>query len=205
MAVNLRARDPALQQAQAAAQEGRVDDALKALAPSTIETSGDSAIVAAEQWLSLSPPDRAKTAIYATGRVLRSAVNEAVQRGLKANGELGPGAARLNVHARVNATREELRHLAAYQPGMVLVFRSWDRTQKLSAGDYTVRSIDYARKQLELEDRRGRVHRFSPSHLRPGAGADRLSLFERKPLVIFEGDKIRWTENDHKRALFNAD
>lgn len=205
MAVNLRARDPVLRQAQAAAQEGRVDDALKALAPSTIETSGDSAIVAAEQWLSLSAPDRAKTAIYASGRVLRSAVNEAVQRGLKANGELGPGAARLNVQTRVNATREELRHLGAYQSGMVLVFRSWDGTQKLSAGDYTVKSIDYARKQLELEDRRGRVHRFSPSRLRPGADADRLSLFERKSLVIFEGDKIRWTENDHKRALFNAD
>ena len=33
----------------------------------------------------------------------------------------------------------------------------------------------------------------------------RLSLFERKPLSIIEGDKIRWTDNDHKRGLFNAD
>ena len=32
----------------------------------------------------------------------------------------------------------------------------------------------------------------------------RLSLFDRKSLSIIEGDKIRWTDNDHKRGLFNA-
>ncbi|MDP4540330.1 MobF family relaxase [Qipengyuania sp. DY56-A-20] len=205
MDVNLRGRDPALQRAQAAAQEGRIDDALQALAPSTIEARGDSAIVAAEQWLSLSPADRDRTSIYASGRSLRSAVNEAVQRGLKANGELGPRAARLSVHVRINATREELRHLGAYRAGMVLNFRSFDRTQGLAAGDYTVKSIDHARKRLVLEDKKGRARNFSPSRLRPGAKNDRLSLFERKSLVAFEGDKIRWTDNDHKRALFNAD
>ena len=205
MDVNLRGRDPALRRAQAAAQEGRIDDALRALAPSTIEARGDSAIVAAEQWLALSPADRDRTSIYASGRSLRSAVNEAVQRGLKANGELGPRAARLSVHVRINATREELRHLGAYRAGMILNFRSFDRAQGLAAGDYTVKSIDHARKRLVLEDKKGRARNFSPSRLRPGAKNDRLSLFERKSLVAFEGDKIRWTDNDHKRALFNAD
>ncbi|WP_417322184.1 MobF family relaxase [Erythrobacter aureus] len=205
MDVNLRGRDPGLRRAQAAAQEGRIDDALRALAPSTIEARGDSAIVAAEQWLSLSPADRDRTSIYASGRSLRSAVNEAVQRGLKANGELGLRAARLSVHVRINATREELRHLGAYRVGMVLNFRSFDRAQGLAAGDYTVKSIDHARKRLVLEDKKGRARNFSPSRLRPGAGNDRLSLFERKSLIAFEGDKIRWTDNDHKRALFNAD
>ncbi|WP_324826450.1 MobF family relaxase [Qipengyuania zhejiangensis] len=205
MDVNLRGRDPDLRRAQAAAQEGRIDDALRALAPSTIEARWDSAIVAAEQWLSLSPADRDRTSIYASGRSLRSAINEAVQRGLKANGELGPRVARLSVHVRINATREELRHLGAYQSGMILNFRSFDRAQGLAAGDYTVKSIDHARKRLVLEDKKGRARNFSPSRLRPGAGNDRLSLFERKSLVAFEGDKIRWTDNDHKRALFNAD
>ena len=205
MDVNLRGRDPILRRAQAAAQEGRIDDALQALAPSTIEARGDSAIVAAENWLSLSPADRDRTSIYASGRALRSAVNEAVQRGLKANGELGPRSGRLTVHSRVNVTHEELRYLRAYQPGMVLNFRSRDSTQKLSKGDYTVKSIDHARKQLVLEDRKGRLLKFNPARLRPGADDSRLSLFERKSLSIIEGDKIRWTDNDHKRGLFNAD
>ena len=205
MDVNLRGRDPILRRAQAAAQEGRIDDALQALAPSTIEARGDSAIVAAENWLSLSPADRVRTSIYASGRALRSAVNEAVQRGLKANGELGPRSGRLTVHSRVNVTHEELRYLRAYQPGMVLNFRSRDSTQKLSKGDYTVKSIDHARKQLVLEDRKGRLRKFNPARLRPSADDSRLSLFERKSLSIIEGDKIRWTDNDHKRGLFNAD
>ncbi|WP_305097006.1 MobF family relaxase [Croceibacterium aestuarii] len=205
MDVNLRGRDPVLRRAQAAAQEGRIDDALQALAPSTIEARGDSAIVAAEQWLSLSPADRDRTSIYASGRTLRSAVNEAVQRGLKANGELGPRSGRLTVHSRVNVTHEELRYLRTYQPGMVLNFRSRDSTQKLSKGDYTVKTIDHARKQLLLEDRKGRLRKFNPARLRPGAADSRLSLFERKSLSIIEGDKIRWTDNDHKRGLFNAD
>lgn len=205
MDVNLRGRDPILRRAQAAAQEGRIDDALRALAPSTIEARGDSAIVAAEMWLSLSPADRDRTSIYASGRALRSAVNEAVQRGLKANGELGPRSGRLTVHSRVNVTHEELRYLRTYQQGMVLNFRSRDSTQKLSKGDYTVKSIDHARKQLVLEDRKGRIRKFNPARLRPGAVESRLSLFERKSLSIIEGDKIRWTDNDHKRGLFNAD
>jgi ATP-dependent exoDNAse (exonuclease V) alpha subunit len=203
--VNLRGRDPVLRRAQAAAQEGRIDDALKALAPTTIEARGDSAIVAAERWLSLSPNERAKTSIYASGRALRSAVNDAVQQGLRANGELGARVAKLTVHSRVNATREELRYPGTYRAGMVLNVRSRDSSQKLSKGDYTVQSIDHARKRVTLEDRKGRKHTFSPSRLRPGASDDRFSLFERKPLKLFEGDKIRWTDNDHKRALFNAD
>ncbi len=205
MDVNLRGRDPVLRRAQAAAQEGRIDDALQALAPSTIEARGDSAIVAAEKWLSLSPAERDRTSIYASGRALRSAVNEAVQRGLKANGELGPRSGRLTVHSRMNVTHEELRYLRTYQPGMVLNFRSRDSTQKLSKGDYNVKTIDHARKQLVLEDRKGRVRKFNPARLRPGAVESRLSLFERKSLSIIEGDKIRWTDNDHKRGLFNAD
>lgn len=205
MEVNLRGRDPVLRRAQAAAQEGRIDDALKALAPTTIEAKGDSAIVAAERWLSLSPNERATTSIYASGRALRSAVNDAVQQGLRANGELGPRVAKLNIHSRVNATREELRYPGTYRAGMILNVRSRDSSQKLSKGDYTVQSIDHAQKRVTLEDRKGRKHTFSPSRLRLGASDNRFSLFERKPLKLFEGDKIRWTDNDHNRALFNAD
>lgn len=205
MEVNLRGRDPELRRAQAAAQTGRIDEALRALAPNTIETTGDGAIVAAEQWLALSREERARTAIYASGRALRSAVNAAVQQGRQANGELGPGSADLQVLSRVNATREELRYLGTYRQGMVLSLRSADRAQKLSAGDYTVVGLDHDRKQLTLTDSKGRQRRFSPARLRPGGDNDRLSLFERQALRIFTGDRIRWTANDHKHGLFNAD
>ncbi|MBN9504746.1 MAG: conjugative relaxase [Altererythrobacter sp.] len=205
MRVNLRGRDPLLRQAQAAAQAGRVEEALGYLRGATLETDGDSAIVAAEQWLALPPAERERTAIYASGRALRSAVNAAVQTGLQANGEFGPGTRQLEVLSRVNATREELRYIAAYREGMILDVRGRDRTLRLAGGAYRVASVDHAGRSVELEDRRGRRASFRPSRIRPGEKDDRLALFETKPLAIHEGDRIRWTENDHRRGLFNAD
>src|SRR3546814_13362778 len=92
---------------RSAAQTGDVETARGHLKSSTIETSGDSAWTAAEQWLQLAPLERERTAIYASGRALRTAVNEAVQRELKANGELGKTSLDLTVLSRVNATRAE--------------------------------------------------------------------------------------------------
>jgi hypothetical protein len=90
MGTNLRARSEGLRQAQLAAQEGRIEDAMRHLAPQVIEAGNDAAVEAAAAWLSLSTAEREATAIYASGRNLRSAVNDAVQTGLKASGELGP-------------------------------------------------------------------------------------------------------------------
>ncbi|WP_420607440.1 MobF family relaxase [Novosphingopyxis sp.] len=205
MNLNLRARDKQLRRAQSAAQAGQVSEALGFLKDHIVETDGDSAVVAAERWLSLSPEERERTAIYASGRVLRSAVNEAVQTGLRANGELGTDALKLAVLSRVNATREELRYISAYKPGMLLEARGADRIQKLGKGQYRITSVDPAKKEVVLADAKGRQHWFRPGRIRPGLNEDRLALFEQKRLNLHAGDRIRWTENDHKRGLFNAD
>ncbi|MBB3862680.1 conjugative relaxase-like TrwC/TraI family protein [Novosphingobium hassiacum] len=205
MTTNLRGRDPQLRLAQAAAQTGDVHRALGHLRGSTIETTGNSTLVAAEQWLSLSPQERDRTAIYASGRALRSAVNDAVQTGLKANGELGKTALELTVLSRVNATREELRYLSAYRPGMVLEVRSPDKQQHLPRGEYKVASVDEKLREVRLSDAKGKMRTLRPSRIRPGEKDDRVALFEEKRLSIHDGDRIRWTENDHRRGLFNAD
>ena len=77
-------------------------------------------MTAAEQWLQLAPLERERTAIYASGRKLRSEVNAAVQAGLKANGEIGAPSLALDVLARINTTREELRHVSTYRAGQTL-------------------------------------------------------------------------------------
>lgn len=205
MNTNLRGRDPVLRQAQAAAQSGLVRSALEHLKPNIVETQGDGAIVAAERWLTLSPAEREHTAIYASGRKIRSAVNAAVQRGLQANGEIGPGKATLEVLDRVNLTREELRYLAAYKPGMVLELTKAERSLGLRRGEYAIRSVDDAKGIVRLQDERGRQHEFRPSRIRKTGQQDNLALFEQRKLEIHKGDRIRWTRNDHRRELFNAD
>jgi len=111
----------------------------------------------------------------------------------------------LEVLDRVNLTREELRYLAAYRPGMVLEVAKAERTLGLKRGEYAVRGIDEAKGIVRLEDERGRQNAFRPARMRKSGTDDNLALYERRELEVHRGDRIRWTRNDHRRELFNAD
>ena len=205
MGLNIRARDEQLRAAQHAAQAGRIGDAMALLAPHTVQTADRPALVAAETWLALSPDERAQTAIYASGRRLRGEVNKAVQSGLKANGELGNTPLRLDTLVRISATREELRYAATYEKGQVVEFDREQRAQSLAAGRHRVEKVDHRNGIVSLRDAYGRAHRFRPDRLKPRQGRDPLQLFERHQLDIHAGDRIRWSDSDHRRGLFNAD
>ncbi|AIT78345.1 MobF family relaxase [Novosphingobium pentaromativorans] len=205
MNTNLRARDKALRDAQYAAQGGNIDEALRHLGPHVVASGNTAAVDAAAAWLSLSPAEREVTAIYASGRNLRGQVNEAVQIGLKANGELGPGSLGLTVLSRVNLTREEMRYSRSYAAGMVLEVDRRQRGQGLQKGRYEVVETDPTREHVMLQNERGKRFEFRPGQMRPQGEQDPLRLFEVRPLEIHDGDRIRWTATDHKRGLLNAD
>lgn len=205
MNTNLRARDKALRDAQYAAQGGHIDEALRHLGPHVVASGNTAAVDAAAAWLSLSPAEREVTAIYASGRNLRGQVNDAVQIGLKANGELGPGSLGLTVLSRVNLTREEMRYARSYAAGMVLEVDRRQRGQGLQKGRYDVIETDPTRERVMLQNERGKRFEFRPGQMRPQGEQDPLRLFEVRPLEIHDGDRIRWTATDHKRGLLNAD
>ena len=202
---NLRARSDTLKRAQQAAQSGKTSDALGHLKDHIVEVQENSAIVAAERWLSLPPAERERTSIFAAGRRLRSEINAAVQTGLAANGEIGPASARLAVLSRVNATREELRYARNYQPGMVLEVASRQSRHGLGRGSHEIAAVDTEKGVVTLRDERGHLRRFVPARLSAKGGDQTLQLFEKKDLDLYTGDAIRWTANDHKRGLINAD
>ena len=205
MNTNLRARDKALRDAQYAAQGGNIDEALRHLGPHVVASGNTAAVDAAAAWLSLSPAEREVTAIYASGRNLRGQVNDAVQIGLKANGELGPGSLRLNVLSRINLTREEMRYSRSYAVGMVIEVDRRQRGQGLQKGRYEVVETDPTRERVMLQNERGKRFEFRPGQMRPQGEQDPLRLFEVRPLEIHDGDRIRWTATDHNRGLLNAD
>jgi conjugative relaxase-like TrwC/TraI family protein len=205
MDTNLRARSETLRLAQAAAQQGRTGEALEHLRDHTVEVSENSAVVAAERWLSLPPAERERTGIYVSGRQLRDEVNAAVQAGLAANGEIGPDTVSLTVLSRINTTREELRHIRTYEPGMVLELATRQSRQHLVKGRYDVVKVDAGSGVVELRDVDGRHHTFVPSRLGAAGDSQAVQLHERKPLTLYTGDTIRWTANDHQRGLINAD
>lgn len=205
MDTNLRARTDDLRAAQEAAQGGRIDEALKHLGANVVEVPEGAAIEAAAAWLALAPGERERTAIYASGRTLRSEVNAAVQTGLKANGELGQVTIGLDVLSRVNTTREELRYAATYRPGMVVEFDRGNKAQGLTKGSYSVIDSDGKRGLVTLERADGKRAMLRVDRLRPQGEYDPLRLYEVKRLDLHAGDRIRWTDTDHKRGLINAD
>jgi len=205
MSINLRARNKALREAQHAAQGGQIEEAMRHLGSHVVQAGNDAAIQAAAAWLSLAPSAREATSIYASGRKLRSEVNEAVQAGLKANGELGPGTMRLSTLSRINVTREEMRYARTYAPGMIVEVARRQRGQGLLRGQYHVIAVDIARERVTLQNERGRQFELRPGQLRPQGEQDALRLHEVREFDVHTGDRIRWTETDHKRGLLNAD
>lgn len=205
METNLRARSEMLKLAQAAAQQGRTGEVMEHLKGHIVEVGEDSAIVAAERWLTLPPAERERTGIYVSGRQLRDEVNAAVQTGLAANGEIGPDNMTLTVLSRVNATREELRHARTYAPGMVLEVATRQSRHNLAKGRYDVLKVDAAKVTVELRDNGGHLRTFLPSRMGAKGDNQALQLHERKVLTVYTRDTIRWTANDHQRGLINAD
>ncbi|MBC2653353.1 MobF family relaxase [Novosphingobium aerophilum] len=178
METNLRARSETLRLAQAAAQQGRTGEAMEQLKDHIVEVSENGAVVAAERWLSLPPAERERTGIYVSGRQLRDEVNRAVQTGLAANGEIGPESRSLTVLSRVNATREELRHTATYEAGMVLELTARQSRQHIGKGRYDIVEVDAGNGRVTLRDTRGRSHTFTPSRLGPTLIVDRRDQVE---------------------------
>ena len=88
---------------------------------------------------------------------------------------------------------------------MVLEVAKLERTLGLKRGEYAVRKVDDRKDIVELEDRQGRLRKLKPSRIGRTGKDENLALFDRRKLEIHQGDRIRWTRNDHRRGLFNAD
>ena len=152
------------------------------------------------------PDERARTAIYASGRALRGEVNacgaDRPQGQRRARRRKRSSSTR---SSRVNATREELRYARTYAPGMVVEVDRRQRVPGLVAAA-TAWSAPTLRASASTW-KTSAVAASVPARANCGREAriDPLRLFEVKPLEIHAGDRIRWTATDHQRGLLNAD
>lgn len=205
MNINLRARSAELKVAAAAANDYRPADALAALKGMTTEAPGRGAEVAAERWLALSPEIRESTILLASGRKVRADINAAVQEGLLDQGLVnGPGLD-LRVLDKVTTTREEERYIQTYAAGQRVDFQKGVPSQNIPAGTMRVTRIDRTGRTVELVDEQGRLHRLNPEKLATNRTENSVRITREKPLKIYEGDKVRWTDTDRDRGLINAD
>ncbi|KHL24295.1 ATPase AAA [Croceibacterium mercuriale] len=206
MDTSLRQKTEHMQQVATLTREGKFREAFEVLGERVQQVGkGESHVeVAADKWLALSPENRERTALYASGRVARIELNELVQDGLKTEGVLKGEGLGITTLLQVNATREELRYARTYHAGQVLdVVRNKD-AGGLSRGRYEVLRTN-ARGEVTLRDENGKRIRFDPSRIDPQAKNDALQLSEKERIKLHEGDTIRWTATDKARDLLNSE
>lgn len=197
---NLRQRTDQLRGVAALANRGFARDAI-ALLGEKVRERPDHVSAAADHWLTLSKEDRETTALFASGRVARAALNDQVQSGLRTEGSLSGPKVELTVLERVNLTREEMRHAGNYREGQLLeVARGVDEL-RLKIGRYEVLKVEDGK--VTIQTPRGE-RTIRPDKINPNDKKDALGLSEKEKLTLQEGDRIRWTQNDKARGLDNA-
>jgi hypothetical protein len=182
---------------------GKFAEAFAVLGDRVVEAGQEYLAVGADKWLALSPDERARTAVYASGRDARSDLNARIQDGLRREGSLTGEGHTVTTLAQVNATREEMRYAATYRAGQILDVVLTGRPGGLERGRYEVARVDQ-RGNVDLVDAHGRKLRFDPAKIDPNDKRDALTLYEKEQLRLHEGDKIRWTANDKQRDLLNS-
>ena len=199
---NLRQRTEELRTVAALTNAGRASEALAALGKNVVE-SQDRIKNASEMWLALPAEERDRTSLFTSGRQTRFELNEAVQRGLKREGTLQGDGIELKVLEQVNYTREELRYADSYKPGLTLDVRVRGNELGLRPGQYKVDRV-FQNGKVELKDAGGKRHRIDPQKIQPDQKREKMGLAAEKSIRVYEGDRIRWTDNDKKRGLLNS-
>jgi hypothetical protein len=198
---NLRQQTDQLRTVAALANIGKAGQAMKVLGDKVVEHEDPSAH-ASDLWLALSPDERANTAIFASGRETRAAINQAVQKGLKDEGTLKGDGLSIAVIQNVNIEREDLRYAKTYEKGQRLEIKGSVPELKLERGVAEVRRT-FANGKVEIV-KNGKSIKFSPQKIDPMIDKDRISLATIETIQIHEGDRIRWTDNDKDRGIYNA-
>jgi len=203
MEISQRQKTEHMQQVAALGRAGKFKEAFEVLGDRVQSEKSDYLEAAANKWLALSSEDRERTALYASGRLTRTALNELVQDGLKAEGKITGDGLKLTTLQQVNVTREELRYSQTYKKGHVLDVTRNTQPGGLSRGRYEV--TGFAKGKVTLQDERGKALRFDPGTIDPNDKTDSIQLSEKVPTTLHEGDKILWRANDKEREIYNSD
>lgn len=201
MTENLRQKTPELRAAAALSSRGKTGDAIRLLGD-VVHSSAERNEAAADWWLALAPAARDTAAIFTSGKESRTAINERVQEGLRAEGSVSGLQLTVRVNEPVDRAREEMRYAKSYEPGMTLEVWKELPSAGLRRGEYRVARV-FGNGKVELE-RNGKRTTFKPAQLPQALKDDRLKLAITKDIKIQEGERIRWTTNDRDRDLLNG-
>jgi ATP-dependent exoDNAse (exonuclease V) alpha subunit len=155
----------------------------------------------AEQYLALSPEERARTLMIEPSRAGRDRLTDLVRAQLAERSELSPDAVRFDALQAKGFTRAEAREAASYDVGDVVRFsRDYSAKDVRRGGSFTIASVDPDRGRVALEGIDGRAIDWRPRQW----GAGKAEVFERKPMELRTGDRVQFTRNDREAGRVNG-
>ncbi len=197
---NLRQRDGEMKLAVAKLQAGLVREAFDTLGKRVVESS-DPVAAAAKAWLALDDKARADTALFTSGHHLREQLLDKARAALGAEGKLGAEEIRLPTLENLNMTREQMRSVNSYAPGLVLDVHRDTPAIGLERGSYAVLSADAKTREVRVADSKNE-HRFRPETLHPNGNG--VSLSRPSEISVRAGDTLQWTANDKRVGATNG-
>lgn len=191
-----RQSDARLKHAVELAAKGNVERSLVVLNKHIKEIDGSRERYAriAQDYVALSPAERAKTLVVAGTHIARTAINDNVRAEL---GLVGKGMT-VSTLARNDLTHAQARMSLSYQPGDVVEARKYYESIGLQRGDLA-RVVEGEAGRVTLERADGEHVQWRPA-LQPNMTAYREASRE-----LSVGDQVRLTANDHTRGIVNGD
>jgi conjugative relaxase-like TrwC/TraI family protein len=191
-----RQQDAQLKVAVELAAEGQVRESLQHIAHRVVEIEPHRERHAqiASDYAALSPEQRDRTLIVATTNLARESINAKVRQAL---GHAGQGH-EVNTLSSKNLSQAQALRTVSYEPGDVVRADRDYKTLGLEKGEFA-RVLEGRAGVVTLE--RGDGHKVE---WRP-VNQQHLSAFTEHQRELAVGDRVRFTQNDHKAGIVNGE
>jgi hypothetical protein len=170
-----------------------------------ISETKDIAGTAAQSYLSLTPEDRAKTAVITPSNATRAAITKDIREGLRESGALkGDDKTLVSLNA-LNFSQATAAEAASYTKGDIILAHATMKEIGYQKGhQYTVTAVDLASNTLILQDRSsGKAFQVRP---RQGdRSTSKIAVYTEDEKDFAQGDKVRFRINDNKSKIANGD
>jgi len=203
-----RQKDKNLKAAVHHSMMGDANKALDKIADTVYEIPDKATRLAAmaQQYLALSPPERALTFVLSPANDDRQVLNQLIREGLQAQGGLGQAAIQTMVYEKVNHTRVEKARASGYKKGNVVRFGRNYRSLGVEKGEYTqVLSVDKTQGVVTLQKADGSTLVWKPHQVGGNRKEGGVEIYQEKGRELSEKDQVRWHRNDKARGLRNAE
>ena len=152
-----------------------------------------------DDFLALSPDDRAQTLLLSGTNANRLALTAQIRMGLQAEGSLGEDVYKMRSLQRKDLTQVQGRYAGHYAVGDVVVpIRDYRRQGLERNQQYRVSAVDTISNRLTLEAPDNRLIQIDPSQ------CDRKAVYTTLDVAIAVGDRLKWTKNNRVAGTRNG-